>query len=263
MPTAINQASMIPFFAAVEQAALARVHELDLSFRLGWDFEEFAEILTRASGVVSPTFNPAFRAVEPGSIWAVLEDGAEVVSTAAFAYFAEGDVASRVRDQSIWFDREEDKVAEIGTVHPFAEPLEAPFMIGGGVWLAPEWRGIELGYVVNTLCKHHFLRHMPINHVCGLAMDGTAQKISAHAYDYPQESLHLLLEGYPPPFTTPKRMYAMHLTRDAAIERLVSTAVARLGQSSSRKKTLLSSSTTQMNRIMRPVESAIGSQRRS
>lgn len=252
MPIAMNDPASLPFLAAVENAAAARVRDMGLTMRFGWDFEELTDILRRTSGFVNPTFDPACRRIDPASIWLVLENAGEPVATTAFAYFRDGDLESHARAQSLWYDDPADRRADIGAFHALPERVEAPFTVGGAAWARQEWRGQSLPYLLNVCGRLHILKHLPVRNLAGFAMlPLVARSVPKSAYDYPPENVHLFLEGSPPPFDDKMQMYAMRMTREEAWHRLVTTALHRLTQADLAPSILESGSTTVTNLTMR------------
>lgn len=225
--TAIDEPECLPFLAAVEAAVSNRARSLGLSLRVSWDFGELVALLRATSGVVSPTYDPGCRRIDPASFWLLLRDGDTPVATTAFAYFAAGDLERHARARTLWFDRPPE--ADIGTFHSLPLCLQAPFTLGGAAWVHPSRRGQGLAYLLNVAGRLHILRHLPIRYFAGFVMQPlVAHDVPKTAYDYPADNVRLFLEGRPPPFTETMRMHAMFLSREEAQERLVTTALKRL-----------------------------------
>ena len=262
MQTAINDIPTAPWFHALEQAAIGRIASFGMTIEFGWDFNEFKPILQDTYGTVNPTYDPAARRVHPSSFWIALTLRQRVVATTAFAYFDSGDLEGCVRDQSIWFDREDDKAADLGTVHKLPMLIEAPFTVGGATWAAEEWRGYNLPYYLNVLGRLHIVKYLPVNYLTGFAMLPLVHRgVPKRAYDYPEENVVPALDGTPPTFTKPISMLAMFLTREQAIQRLLHTGITRLREDQSSSLTI--GSVTVTKRDIEPSGKQIGSQSRS
>lgn len=215
---------------AAETGILHYLDHLGLTVDVGWDFSRFPDLVENTYGWINPTFDPACKSIHPHSFWVALRDGPEkVVSIQATAYYAEGDFESAIRTGSLYFDPEQlpDDYDRI-EVQPMSRLIEGPYTHGGATWVAPEWRGLYLAHHITALSRILIFRYMNVRWFTGLFLENIRNRtVPTAAYDYPEDGIDMVLQGYYPVNRRLVRLYACHMDRQTALQRLSAHLMSR------------------------------------
>lgn len=227
---AINEPATLALLSAIETATAIRLDELGLTATVQWDFRDLADTMADR-WVMNPAFDPRVRVIDPASFWISFAAGNELAAVSALLIYQDGDFETRVRDLSLWYDDPPaEAAARLGTINPLPVVATAPFTHGGATWVHPAYRGLQLPYLMNVIARVFVLRYRDVAHFTGFV---AAEHLN-RTYDYPDDGITLMIDGIAPGLYRRTRLYALHMSKTQALERLLVHGAQRLQTSSTR-----------------------------
>lgn len=209
----------------VTQLLTEKIAALGLDVFVEHDFREFVRLRQAMSPkhILNPTYHPDYcRLTASNSFWLRVVDGdGRTVATVAKRVIDTECFHDDLVSLRLWHDPDcaSPAVQFRGIDCQSAVAMCGRIAHGGGLWIEPEWRKINLSGLLADLCRGLVLRNFGYDHLTAVMLDDLARTgIGTSRYGYPHIEGRIDVEFYRSGTTS--RLVFAHISKDESIAQM-------------------------------------------